>query len=187
MLPEADRLPVRRNLRTNNQRNDYRSNAQRTVPNAHNSRAFATQVRSAAGVEEIAQRIANAVNANLPALVDEWWSIWTRLAWCLPRIRCAAATLATRDQSSEENGDEQESQCAERSEDEERPLNLKSLPEECACAERFKPSRIGEQTDDRTADEEESDENRKEERAQAQLWPREVGAAARCGASGAGA
>ena len=106
MLPEADRLPVRRNLRTNNQRNDYRSNAQRTVPNAHNSRAFATQVRSAAGVEEIAQGIADSVDADLPALVDEWWPILTRLARLLPRAGSVTAPLATRDQSSEENGNQ---------------------------------------------------------------------------------
>ena len=106
MLPEADRLPVRGDLCTNNQRNNYSSNAQRTVPNAYDSRSFAAQVRSATGGEEIAQRIANAVNANLTALVDEWWSIWTRLARLLPRVRGAATTLATRDQPSEENGNQ---------------------------------------------------------------------------------
>jgi hypothetical protein len=66
-------------------------------------------------------------------------------------------------------------------------LNLQSLPEEIACAERRKPARISEQTDDRAANEEESDENREEERTQAQLWPREVGSTTRCGASSAGA
>ena len=86
VLPKADRLPVRSNLRANEECDEERADAQDTTPNRGNRAA------TSARVEEVAERLANAIHTNLPALVHQRLALWsrrllTRLAW-----RCATTS-----------------------------------------------------------------------------------------------
>ena len=86
VLPEADRLPVRSDLRANKERHEECADAQDTTPNRGNRAA------TTAGVEEVAERLANAIHTNLSALIHQRLALWsrrplTRLAW-----RCATTS-----------------------------------------------------------------------------------------------
>ena len=73
VLPEADRLPVRSDLRANEERNEQRADALDATPNCGNGTA-ATR----AGTEEITERLTNAVHANLTSLINQRLALWSR-------------------------------------------------------------------------------------------------------------